>query len=296
MTVIECKNLTKSYGAHKALNNVSLTIQENKIVGLVGRNGAGKTTLLKIIAGFWRKTSGDLRVFTQQPFNQLLISANTIFIDDQMSFPNNLTLMEILRECKRFYKHWDEQLAIRLFKYFSFRENAMHNQLSKGKKSTFNMIVGLASHCPLTIFDEPTTGMDAVVRKDFYRALLKDYLNFPRTIILSSHHLEEIEELLEEIILIDEGQLLLHESIDAIREYALGLTGNTAIVEQYMNEEDVIFKEQVGIDETFAVIRNNFQKEKLERLGMTVANIPPSDICVYLTKENKGGIDDVFRR
>ncbi|MDY0410295.1 ATP-binding cassette domain-containing protein [Paracerasibacillus soli] len=110
-----------------------------------------------------------------------------------MSFQSSLTLKELLHQGEVFYENWDMDFAMRLFKYFSFHPDDIHENLSKGKKSTFNMIFGVASRCPLTIFDEPTTGMDAAVRKDFYRVLLRDYIAYPRTIIISSHYLDEIE-------------------------------------------------------------------------------------------------------
>ena len=125
-----------------------------------------------------------------------------IFIDDNMALPSALSLIEILECAGRFYKNWDMRLAIKMFDYFSLNPNQGHASLSKGMKSTFNMIIGISAHCPLTIFDEPTTGMDSAVRKDFYKALLKDYVEIPRTIIISSHHLNEIEDIIEDVLLI----------------------------------------------------------------------------------------------
>jgi len=178
MSVIQCENLTKSFGRFKALDSLSFEIEENKITGLIGRNGAGKTTLLKLIAGYLKPTSGELHVFLQHPFNSLLVSGNTIFVDDNMAFPESFTLEDILTEVAPFYPNWDARLAAGLFDYSSVNPKIRHSRLSKGSKSLFNSIIGIASHCPLTIFDEPTTGMDSAVRKDFYRALLKDYLEY----------------------------------------------------------------------------------------------------------------------
>ncbi|MGP7816433.1 ATP-binding cassette domain-containing protein [Niallia sp. 01092] len=176
MIVVKCKNLEKRYKHHTAVNNLSFTIEENKITGLIGRNGAGKTTLLKMIAGHYKKSAGDLKVFSEDPYASLKVSTNMIFVDDQMVFPPSLTLSEIFQYAKSFYANWNDPLAKGLFDYFSFHPKTLHHKLSKGMKSTFNMIIGLAARCPLTIFDEPTTGMDAAVRQDFYRALLKDYI------------------------------------------------------------------------------------------------------------------------
>src|SRR5690625_3974871 len=118
-----------------------------------------------MIAGFWRKTSGNIQVFGEDPFDSLTISANTIFVDDQMTFPETLTLEELLEDASKFYHHWDTVFANRLFNYFNFNKRQLHHHLSKRQQSTFNMIVGLASRSPLTILDAPTTGRDSAVRK-----------------------------------------------------------------------------------------------------------------------------------
>ncbi len=294
-TIIQCHQLEKKYTFTTAINQVSMEIAPKTITGIIGRNGAGKTTLLKMIAGFWRQTSGEIKVFGENPFHSLKVSANSIFIDDQMVFPETLTLQEILEEAGKFYPLWDATFASRLFHYFNLNGRQLHQRLSKGQKSTFNMIVGLASRAPLTIFDEPTTGMDSAVRKDFYRALLKDYLAHPRTIILSSHHLEEIDDLLENIMLIDSGKIILHESMDTIREYAVELIGDEARLKKWARDKEVLYEEKVGIDQLKIVVKNEFTDKELGETGFGVANVSANDVSVYLTNKTKGGIDDVFR-
>ncbi|GIN92306.1 ABC transporter [Siminovitchia terrae] len=299
MNIIECTDLTKKYGRHQVLDQLSLTINENKMTGLVGRNGAGKTTLLKLISGFIHPTSGTIEVFSENPFNNLRVSANSIFIDDQMGLPPALTLKEILEEAGRFYEKWDEKLAEGLFDYFSFNPNFHHGNLSKGMKSTFNMILGLASRCALTIFDEPTTGMDAAVRKDFYRALLKDYLAHPRTIIVSSHHLSEIEDVLEDVLLINNGKVRLHLSVSDLKEWAIGLTGKMSAVAKWSENKEIIHEKEAGPGRTFTVVKNDFSEEQINQMkldGIKVSQVSASDVCVYLTSRQKGGIDDVFNR
>ena len=296
MNVVECNGLIKSYGKFKALDNVSVSIKENKITGLIGRNGAGKTTFLKILAGFWRESFGEVKVFNEKPFNNLVVSANTILIDEYMNFPDSLTLGEILEFGERFYEKWDSNFAHRLFKYFSFDEKQFYQNLSKGKRSTFNVIVGLSSRCALTLFDEPTTGMDAAVRKDFYRALLKDYLANPRTIIISSHHLEEIEDILEDILLIEKGQTYFHLPIEDVKEYAVGLVGRTSVIQQWIYDKEVIFNQQITDDDSYVVLKNKYPTEELKRLGFKITPVTPNDLCVYLTNKTTGGIDDVFSK
>ncbi len=299
MSAIECKGLTKVFGNTKALDHLSCKIDENKITGLIGRNGAGKTTLLKIITGFFKETSGDIQVFGENPFNNLTVSANTIFVHDQMKFPSALNLMEILLAASNFYENWDSGLAERLFNYFSLQSLQHYDGLSKGMKSTFNAIIGLSARCPLTIFDEPTSGMDAAVRNDFYRALLKEYIVHPRTIIISSHHLNEIEDLLEDILLINEGKERLHMPAADLKEWAIGLQGKNAVIDEWTDNREVFYRKTVGSDQSYAAVKNDFSEKDLQTAraaGIEVSPVAVSDLCVYLTSKTKGGIDDVFNK
>ncbi|NBI28549.1 ATP-binding cassette domain-containing protein [Chengkuizengella marina] len=297
MRVIECSNLTKTFFTKKALNKLSFSIEENKITGLIGRNGAGKTTLLKIIAGFIKETSGEIKVFSEKPFNNLNNSAHVIYVDDHMSFPSTIPLLELLKVAESFYPNWNRDLAMRLFEYFSFDPKTYHHRLSKGKTSTFNMIIGLASRCSLTIFDEPTTGMDESVRKDFYKALLKDYIAYPRSIILSSHHLSEIEDLLEDVLLIKDGKTYLQMPISELKEYAFALQGNNGEVFKLTSDKEVIFKNHIASNVTYVIVKNDGSKNLLQQArhaGVEISPVPLSDLCVYLTNETNGGIEDVF--
>ncbi|WHY78217.1 ABC transporter ATP-binding protein [Neobacillus sp. WH10] len=299
MSVIECNGLTKVYGGTKALNNLSFKIEENKITGLIGRNGAGKTTLLKIIAGLLQETSGELKVFSEKPFNSLQVSANVIFLHDQMNLPTALNLKELFETAASFYPNWDHELADRLLDYFSLNPLQHYNGLSKGMKSTFNMILGLSARVPLTILDEPTSGMDAAVRKDFYRALLKEYIAYPRTIIISSHHLSEIEDLLEDILLVKEGKEILHLPVDVLKEWAIGLQGKTTVIDEWTQNAEVIYTKSIGIDQSYVVVRNHFSETEWQRArnaGIDFTPVTSSDLCVYLTSKTKGGIDDVFNK
>ncbi|MBM7097477.1 ABC transporter ATP-binding protein [Bacillus sp. H-16] len=296
MNAVTCSHLTKTYREKKAVNDLSVSIEENKITGIIGRNGAGKTTFLQIVAGFQKPTSGEVMVFGENPFNSLNASANTIFINDTMNLPNSLTVYEILESAASFYPNWDKELAERLFEYFSFQRSQRHDRLSKGMRSTFNMILGLSSRCPLTIFDEPTTGMDAAVRSDFYRALLKDYLAHPRTILLSSHHLNEIEELIEDVFLIKDGTGHLYLSVSDLKEYGVGIQGPDEQVEEWIEGIDVFHKRDIPVNKSYAVIKREDLRSGYEKAGLTVSPVSATDMSMYLTEKRTGGIDDVFNR
>ena len=297
MAVIECKDLTKSYGRKKALDGFSCNIEEMKITGIIGRNGAGKTTLLKILAGFFHESSGDVKVFGEKPFNSLNVSANSIMIDQDMTLPTILKLGEIIEEANRFYPNFDRELAFRLLSYFSLDEKKYVTELSKGMRSTYHSIIGLSARCALTIFDEPTLGMDAGVRMDFYRALLKEFIAYPRTILFSSHHLEEIEDLLEDVLIVHNGRNHLHLSLDEMKEHAIAIQGPQSAMDEWMGEKEVLFTKEIG-GSTYAVVKNNLsadEQDSIRMLDLTLSAVSATDLFVYVTNESKGGIDDVFR-
>jgi ABC-2 type transport system ATP-binding protein len=299
MSVLEFEAVSKTYGKKKALDQLTFSIGENKITGLIGRNGAGKTTMLKIAAGFMRQSSGAVRVFGEHPFNNLTVSANMIMIDNDMNLPAALNLEELLVTAADFYPNWDMKLAGNLFDYFSLDLKQNHSGLSKGMKNTFNAIFGLAARCPLTIFDEPTNGMDAGVRKDFYRALLKDYIANPRTIIISSHHLNEVEDILEDILLLKDGKQFLHMPIEELREYAVVVSGKEEPMKNWLRGHEVFHRSNTEFGRTYAVIRNDLSDDQIAsamKNSLEFSTVSNEDLCLYLTSQEKGGIDDVFNQ
>ncbi|MBT9155886.1 MAG: ABC transporter ATP-binding protein YtrB [Firmicutes bacterium] len=297
MKAIECIGLNKVYGENVAVDSLSLVVEHNKMTGIIGPNGAGKTTLLKLIAGFLKATAGEMRVFGEAPFNNLRVSANAIFIDDRMVFPSSLCLDDICRMAARVYANWDHKLARGLLDYFALNPKLCHAHLSRGQKSTVNAILGLAAHCPLTIFDEPTLGMDVGVRRDFYRALLKDYMQHPRSILFSSHMLLEVEDILEDIVLLKDGYKVLHLPLPQLTEYAVGLAGNSDALCALTENREVLHTRQISSCFSYVVIKNDLKRGDLQQAqlsGVDITAVPAADLCVYLTEQRKGGIDDVF--
>lgn len=299
MKVIQCDNVTKSYKKFNAVNKLSFSIEENTITGLIGRNGAGKTTLLKLLSGFLKTTDGKIKILNEDPFNNLFVSSNTIFIDENMNFSKQLTLDEILSAAKGFYPNFDEIMSRKLLEHFSLTQSKKHNELSKGMTSTFNMILGIASHCALTIMDEPTTGMDAAVRKDMYKIMLKDYIENPRTILISSHHLEELEDILEYILLLKDGTKYLHMPIVDLKEYAISFRGKVEAVNSLIKGRKVLYEESFGKDSIYLVIEtNNFQEDMSEARAINIdaKSVSTNDLCIYLTNPKQGGINYVFSK
>ena len=240
MDAVKTLELTKIYGRKRALDNLSVEFDENRITGLIGRNGAGKTTLLKLLAGYYRPSAGSVSVFGKNPYNNLDVSRNMIYVDDAMAFPHAFTLWEIVTEMKRFYPDFDLKLAENLMSFYELNKRQKTAGLSKGMRSVFYALLGIAARAALTVFDEPTTGMDAAVRKDFYRILLKEYIAFPRTVIISSHLLGELSGILEDIVLIDSGTLVTKLGADEAEAYAVGLRGPLESVSRINGDRRVL--------------------------------------------------------
>lgn len=278
-----------------ALEKITFQLSDQKITGIIGRNGAGKTTLLKILAGFMPSTSGEVRVFERNPYNDLLVSANSILVDDTMTFPDSLNLGEILKVAETFYSKWDAELAKRLFDYFKLNPKLKHSNLSKGESATFNLIFGLSTRCELTMLDEPMNGMDEAVRTDFYRALLKDYISHPRSILISSHHLAEIKHLLEDILLIHQGTVVLHQPLDEIREYAIGIQGKPEDIDRWTAGSEVYYSKQMDPERKYVVVKNTPTLKKASLEGATTHSLTASDVYKYVTSDSREGIDDVFK-
>ncbi len=204
---------------------MSFSIEAGKIYGLLGRNGAGKTTIMQIITAQLFATSGEVMVFGEAPYENSRVLSQICFVKDSQKYPNRYRVLDVLAQAAFFFPSWDREYAFALIEEFRLPLNRRMKALSRGMLSAVGIIIGLASRAPLTIFDEPYLGLDAVSRSLFYGRLLEDYAEHPRTVILSTHLIDEISRLLEHILVIDQGRLILDEEAEALRGRAFTVVG-----------------------------------------------------------------------
>src|SRR5690554_5701466 len=228
--VIEVNNLTKRYKDKNALDNVSLSIEGDAIYGLLGRNGAGKTTLMSILTAQNFASAGDVKVFGEHPYENAHVLSRICFVRESQKYPDDATPRHAFTAARLFFKNWDQQFAEQLIKDFQLPMKRTIKKLSRGQLSAVGVIIGLASRAEITFFDEPYLGLDAVARQIFYDRLLDDYAEHPRTVILSSHLIDEVSNLIERVIVIDNGQILMNEDTDAVRDRAVTVIGDAAEV------------------------------------------------------------------
>jgi len=295
MNVVILQDLVKRYRDKNALRGINLELQENCIVGLIGRNGAGMTMLLRTLAGYLRPTKGTVLVFGEKPFDNIRVLSDIMYMDDDR-FRDSDTPKDLIDRAALSYSRFDKALAIKLLDYFSIPVKARMKKLSKGMRTLFSLVIALMSRCPLTMLDEPTIGLDASHRKEFASLLLRDFANHPRTIIISSHLISELESLMEQVVLIDNGRLVFHKTIENVQRYALYLAGHRKALEEVAGRHRVICRESMGERLVLGVVNDLTAEElrQLEAQGVEISAMSVQDVCVNLTVPNKGGVLDVI--
>jgi ABC-2 type transport system ATP-binding protein len=285
--VVEVRQLTKSYRNVTAVNQVSFSIEANTIYGLLGRNGAGKTTIMQIITAQLFATSGDVKVFGEHPYENSRVLSQVCFIKDNQTYPKNYRVIDVLEQAALFFPHWDRDFALALIEEFRLPLKRRMKALSRGMLSAVGIIVCLASRAPLTIFDEPYLGLDAVARGIFYDRLLEDYAEHPRTVLLSTHLIDEVSRLLEHILVIDQGRLILDEEAEALRGRAFAVVGPAARVDTYTAGKELLAREPLGGLVSATVMGNGdtSDRTRAEALGLELAPVSLQQLIVYLTSE-----------
>jgi ABC-2 type transport system ATP-binding protein len=265
---------------------MSFTLKENKIYGLLGRNGAGKTTLMHMITAQLFPTSGDVKVFGEEPYENTKVLQRICFIKESQAYPEYFQISDVLATAKSIYPNWNDGLASQLTQ---LPLNRRIKQLSRGMLSSVGIIVGLASRAPLTIFDEPYLGLDAVARSIFYDRLIEDYAQYPRTIILSTHLIDEVSQLLEHVLIIERGELLLHEDAESLRSRMYSVMRSSEMVETYRKGKEVIHVEKMGSLVTVTLLgkKEENTRKQAESLGLEYVPISLQKFVVDLTTKSR---------
>ncbi|WP_035772393.1 ABC transporter ATP-binding protein [Arthrobacter sp. Br18] len=262
--VISLRNVTKRYRDTTALDGVTLDIEGGKIYGLLGRNGAGKTTLMSLLSAQNFETSGDVRVFGEHPYENDGVLARVCFVRESQKYPDDFKAGHALKAASLFFPGWDAAFAAELVDELQLPLKRSIKKLSRGQLSAVGVIIGLASRAEITVFDEPYLGLDAVARQIFYDRLVSDYAEHPRTIILSSHLIDEVANLLEHVILLDAGHVIIDDDAEAIRDSAATVLGAADAVASFVEGRTVLHRETLG---TLASVTIDGRLTEAERAG-----------------------------
>ena len=222
--VIEARGLAKRFGAKHALAGVSFSVEPGRIVGLIGPNGAGKTTAIKAILGL-TPFQGDLRVLGLDPRSQRdELMRDVCFMADVAVLPRWLRVRQALDYCSGVHPRFDRARALEFLRKTDIQMNSRVRELSKGMVTQLHLALILAIDAKLLVLDEPTLGLDLLFRRQFYDTLLNDYFDKERTILITTHQVEEVENLFTDVIFISQGQVALASSVENLGNQYLQLT------------------------------------------------------------------------
>ncbi|WP_378147587.1 ABC transporter ATP-binding protein [Cnuibacter sp. UC19_7] len=283
--IVQVQGLTKRFGSVTAVDDVTFEIQENTITGLLGRNGAGKTTVMNLLTGQDFATRGDIRVFGASPVENSQVLQNISFIKESQKYPDDFRPKHVLASAPWFFPNWDAEFAARLVDDFRLPVDRRIKKLSRGQLSSVGVIVGLASRAPLTFFDEPYLGLDAVARQIFYDRLLEDYSEHPRTVILSTHLIDEVSNLLENIIVIDQGRIIMDQDTDSLRGSAATVVGTRAAVDAFVVGREVLARDGIGGLASVTVTRlDDRDRAEAASAGLELSPVSLQQLIVQRTR------------
>ncbi|MDR3305703.1 MAG: ABC transporter ATP-binding protein [Clostridiales Family XIII bacterium] len=242
--MIELQNVSKRYGRVTAIDDLSLTIEENGIYILLGRNGAGKTTLMKLIAGHIGATGGAIAVCGKR-VSMAHMPACVSFAESG-SDQFNMRVSELIEAAGTIRDGFDLAFARRMAEKFALDGRKRYKQLSFGMRTMLSTILTLAGRSKITLLDEPVLGFDAIMREQFNALLLESYEAYPRVIIVSTHLIDEIAKVAERLIIIEKGKCLLRTDIGDIDEHAYVLTGPADAVAPLLENLNCIGQSKIG--------------------------------------------------
>lgn len=282
---IEIKNLSKKYGKKIALDGVSLTFEENKIYGLLGRNGAGKSTLLNIIDGRCVADSGEIHIDNNLCIpDSALFYGNVFLVSEDNLYPSDMSLREIINQTKKFHRSFDSEKAFKLINAFGLQEKMRIKGLSTGGNTVFKDIIGLCINKPYVFFDEPTLGLDAVHREMFYKLLLEQYSESGGTYILTTHLISEISNIIEKLIIINDGKIILNDECSKILESSFCISGGKTELDKLIETENVVATEYFGNSASYYIIGSEIPYGAVT--GIDIKKLSLRDLFIKLTKND----------
>ncbi|MEA3247510.1 MAG: ABC transporter ATP-binding protein [Gemmatimonadota bacterium] len=217
--LVDVAGLTRRFGARTALDAVTFSMQPGAVHGLIGVNGAGKTTLIRHLLGLLRAESGTVRVFGLDPVAEpVAVLSRVGYLSEENDLPGWMRVDELIRYSRAFYPAWDDSYAEELRQAFALDPAATVKTLSRGQKARLGLLLALAFRPPLLVLDEPSSGLDPVVRRDIVGAVIRSVADEGRTVLFSSHLLDEVEEVADHVTMIDHGRILVSGPQAEVRE------------------------------------------------------------------------------
>lgn len=284
---VEVNDVSLYYNGFAALQDISFRLESGKIYGLLGRNGAGKTSLLTLLASFRKVKTGSIKIGGEDPFENAKIMQHVAFHYEADYSELSENIKDMLDTAERYRPYFDLEYAHYLADRFKLPLKKPIKKLSRGMQSAFEVTLGLATRAPITIFDETYLGMDAPARELFYKELLEDQVNHPRTMILSTHLVSEMDYLFDDVIIIDQGKFVLHEDYETLVSKGASVTGPASEVDAFVDNMTQLNEETLGYTKAVMVYGelDDARRAEATRKGLDIGPISLQDLFIYLTSE-----------
>jgi ABC-2 type transport system ATP-binding protein len=287
--VIETHSLHKQYGSTRAVDGLEMHVPRGSVYGFLGRNGAGKTTTIRLLAGLIQPTSGHARVLDLDPQTERIpVLERTSFVIDKMLLPS-MTGNDLVRFNRGFFPRWSDALARKYADALEIPMKQKFRKLSGGNQTKLCLLLALSQGAEIVVLDEPTAGLDPIVTDQLLRIIIDDFAGEGRTLLLSSHHLSEVERVADWIGIIDQGKLLLEAQLDDVRTNCCRVRVVGENLRLPMGNE--VFRTRTVEGTTEYVLRANAEAftASLRNQGATVLDVSPMNLHeIFLEVVGKG--------
>lgn len=272
------QNIAKSYHKHDVLTDIQIDFQPETIYGLLGRNGAGKSTLLNIINGRIFSDVGSVTLDGENLIENEVLQNRIFLTSEDNLYPKSLKVQQILKVTEQFYGGFDWGFANQRIEAFQLNPKLSFKKLSTGYRSILKLIIALCVPADYIFLDEPILGLDASHRELFYRSLIDTYSERPRTFVISTHLIEEVANLIEEFVILDQGQVIEQKSAEVIKQSGATISGVQELVESFTKGMDIIGMDRLGTLVSYYI--RDYQKEAVSD-GISIS---PLNLQAYFVK------------
>lgn len=284
MSILVCDNISKINKRKNSVRNFNFNFLEKKIYAIVGKSDSGKELLLDLMNARIPSETGCVYLDGEPLYNNTKMKDRICYIDKSTVFAKNITVKGVLKHMKRKYPKWDNKYAYDLLEYFNIKPSTLYIALQKNQKSLLLGICSIASRCNITVYNDPVSEVDVKDRYDFYNFLYNHHIRYPRTIIIATDFVDEIDYMFDKVLFVEKGKLIEFFTRDEIKNNFRYLTGKTEVLKSLLSGIKVVGVEERGGTLTVCIRKklNKDEIRKFQKYLIKISEVPIQKIFIYL--------------